>query len=100
VPYNDDPAVILAGLEPMFKEAYATGKWFHCRYQDMWLRPDELRKAHRDGRLIWGAVNWRLRDPKEQADYLYSRITNAERDHDNFLERMKLDEHERNQGTV
>jgi hypothetical protein len=60
---EDDPKEILASLEPLFKEAEEKKLWFHCNYQDMWFSPKELRAAHAEGRLIWGPVNWRLRDP-------------------------------------
>jgi len=58
------------GLDKMFARARQERLWFHCSYQDLWFSPDELERAQADGRFRWGAVNWSLRDPKEQIDYL------------------------------
>lgn len=79
---NDmDPGrVILAGLEPMFEEAERTGKWFHCGYQDLWFSPKQLRAEHAKGSFIWGAVNWRLRDPQELVAEAQARVESAERE--------------------
>jgi hypothetical protein len=59
---------IVTDLAPLFQEAEATGKWFHCTYQDLWFSPAELRKEHAEGRFFWGAINWTLRDPKEMLE--------------------------------
>lgn len=50
-------------LEPLFKRAKEEGLWFCCRYQNIWLSPNELRKSQERGELIWGAQNWKLKDP-------------------------------------
>jgi len=57
---------ILAGLQPLFEEARREGKWFWCAYQDLWFTPDDLAAEHAKGSFIWGAANWRLRDPREK----------------------------------
>ena len=57
-------------MEGLFKRAKEEGLWFWCHYQDLWFSPDELRKAQADGRFRWGAVNWKLRDPREQVKKL------------------------------
>lgn len=59
----DERDAILAGLEPLLQDAEAEGKWLHCAYQNLWFSPEELRAHHRDGRFVWGAINWSLRDP-------------------------------------
>lgn len=75
---SDQTALILSGLEPMFKEADATGKWFHCSYQDLWFSPAELRAHHAKGKFLWGAVNWRLRDPAEKIAYIKKQMVALE----------------------
>lgn len=86
---SDNASSILASLEPMFKEAEDRKLWFHSSYQDIWLSPKELREQHAQGRLIWGPVNWRLRDPQEYLKQLHGKIVATEREIANFKERMK-----------
>ena len=31
----------------------------------MWFSPKELKEEQKNGKLLWGAVNWKLRDPQE-----------------------------------
>ena len=79
---------ILAGLKPMFKEARTKGLWFFCRYQSLWFSPDELEAAHKEGRFVWGKVNWMLRDPLERVAQLNKEIRNAEAEKEQFLKRL------------
>lgn len=62
---SDQKNEIISSLEPLFREANKTGKWFFSPYQAMWFSPRELRDAHARGRFVWGPVNWQLRDPRE-----------------------------------
>lgn len=55
----------LKSLEPLFERAKREGLWFFCSYQAMWFSPKELRQAHSEGRFIWGAANWELRNPND-----------------------------------
>ncbi|ATF13594.1 hypothetical protein A616_16890 [Brevibacillus brevis X23] len=50
----------------MFEEAEAKKLWFYCSYQGLWFSPSELKQAQNEGRFLWGAVNWQLRDPNEK----------------------------------
>lgn len=61
---------ILKELEPLFVQAMDEKLWFYCNYQDLWFSPKELREKHAEGRFIWGAVNWQLKDPNERVRYL------------------------------
>lgn len=54
---------ILKSLEPLFEQATRENKWFFCSYQALDFSPKELREAHKQGRFIWGPVNWKLIDP-------------------------------------
>lgn len=59
---------VFNSLKPLFKKAREEGLWFHCGYQDLWFSPDELEKMQtEEGRFIWGAVNWTLRNPNNTA---------------------------------
>jgi hypothetical protein len=64
-------------LAPLFKEARETGKWFWCPYQNLWFSPDQLEAAQSDGRFRWGAINWKLRDPRERIAEAMDRSTKA-----------------------
>jgi len=59
---------ILAELNPLIQQARDEGKWLWCRYQGLWFSPDQLEAEHEEGRFIWGAVNWELRDPQERLE--------------------------------
>ena len=72
---NDEAFEALASLNPLIAQAEREGKWLYCNYQGMWFSPKELRRANADGRFIWGAVNWCLRNPQE---YLNEAIAAAE----------------------
>ena len=66
------------GLKPLFETAKKEGLWFNCHYQDLWFSPKELEELQADGRFLWGAVNWKLRDPKEHLEYLKNKVKSAE----------------------
>lgn len=55
-----------AEIYSLIEQARAQGLWLWCRYQDLWFSPGELADAHRNGRFMWSAENWRLRHPSEQ----------------------------------
>lgn len=85
---TDQREAILQGLEPLFEEARRDGKWFWCRYQDLWFSPDELADRHANGKFIWGAVNWVLRDPQEQVDEADRRAAAAQAEADRIRQRI------------
>jgi hypothetical protein len=61
----EERASILQSLEPLFTKAEREGLWFFCTYHDLWFSPAELRAAHKQGKFLWGPVNWHLRPPSE-----------------------------------
>lgn len=84
----DEGKAVLAGLDPLFERAAREGLWFWCNYQDIWFSPDELRQEHREGHYIWGAINWRLRDPREHLAEIEQEITRLKTKKANFMARM------------
>lgn len=86
---SDHAPAILAGLEPMFKEAEAKGLWFYCSYQGMWFSPVELRAEHANGKFIWSDVNWRLRSPEEGLRELEDEAARAQVAVVKFSDRMQ-----------
>jgi hypothetical protein len=83
---------IKKGLEPMFKEARERGFWFYTSYHDLWFSPDELEQAQSEGRFMWGAVNWQLRNPYERLNELDARTRNAQQARDDFMQRIRKSE--------
>jgi len=55
-------------LEPLFEKANKEKLWFYSNYQGMWFSPKELKKEQDSGRLLWGPVNWQLREPPKTRD--------------------------------
>lgn len=80
---------ILSEMKPLFEEARREGKWFWCRYQDLWFSPDQLAAEHANGRFIWGAVNWQLRDPIERQQEAQKRASKAQEEVDRILADIK-----------
>ena len=85
-----DKRAILDSLEPLFTEAKAKGLFFRSNYQGFLLSPDELRKEHANGRLIWGPVNWELVDPRTKSEELKEKIKSAENELANWNRKIGL----------
>lgn len=67
---NSKTDEIIASLQPLFEEARSKKLWFHSNYQDLWFSPTELLEAQMQGKFIWSAENWQLRNPNEHILYL------------------------------
>lgn len=86
---EDSAQEILNSLEPLFYRAEKEKLWFFCRYRQLWFSPKELRARHLEGRFIWGACNWELRDPVSCVYRLKKDIEEAEQALINWVRRMK-----------
>lgn len=62
----------------MFAEAKEKNLWLYCGYQDLWFSPKELKDAQAEGRFIWGAENFKLRNPYELMNELSDRADKIE----------------------
>ena len=83
---------ILAELAPLFAEAKEKGLWFQGKvfgHSELRFSSKELREYHDKGKYIWGAVNWKLVDPKEILSSLSEDIYQAECAYRDFLERIE-----------
>ena len=80
---------ILDQLEPLIKQAENEKKWLFCSYQCLWFSPKELRQAHKEGRFIWGAVNWKLRSPKEYLREMRDKYIRSKTAYENFENTLK-----------
>lgn len=58
----------IAALDDLFAKARSQRRWFYHNSiaGEWWFTPDELQAEQERGSYIWGAANWRLRDPLEQ----------------------------------
>lgn len=80
---------ILESLRPMIEKAKECGLWFHCKYQDLWITPQQLEKHHAKGEFIWGVCNWELRDPNDKINQLLSNIRDIEKEIDYYNRKIK-----------
>ena len=71
---SDDAEAILAELAPLIEKAKAEGMWLLCTYQGMWFSPSELRAQNANGKFIWGACNFKLRDPMEKMEQISGEV--------------------------
>jgi len=80
----------IAALEGLFKRAQDEGLWFfHGGLSGpISLSPRELRAEQAEGNLVWGAVNWDLRDPKTLLDNIDREISALERKRQELQERI------------
>lgn len=72
--------VVRRELAALIDKAEAERKWLWCHYQDLWFSPSQLRAANAEGKFVWGAVNFKLRDPEERIEEANRRasLANAE----------------------
>lgn len=80
---------IIQGLQPLYERAKKEKLWFYCKYQDLWFTPDELMQYQSDGRFVWGAKNWELKDPVERLIQFNTLIENTTKRRDEWLLKMK-----------
>jgi hypothetical protein len=81
--------IILDALQPLFERAEREGLWFNCSYQDLWFSPNELRKLHKENRFVWGAQNWRLRNPQERLNQFENDERRLNHEKNEFLAKIK-----------
>ena len=83
-------------LEPLFKKARESGYlWFYTSYQDLWFSPDELEQAQAEGRFLWGASNWQLRNPYEKLNDYDKQIRDIQQAKEKFRKRIEWYEQNR-----
>ena len=85
----DEAQAVKAGMAPLFHEARAKKLWFFTSYQQIWFSPEELAAQHAVGKFLWGAANWRLRDPVEALNDFDRKIAYVQADRERFAERLR-----------
>lgn len=67
-------------LDTLFDNATEQGLWFF--HQSLagvfWFSPEELNDQQQRGNFIWGAPNWKLRDPREYLDQVLTEVQTAQ----------------------
>ena len=86
---DDEAQAVKASMAPLFRDAREKKLWFYTSYQQIWFSPDELAAQHAQGKFLWGAVNWRLRDPVEALNDLDRKIADAQAERDRFAARLR-----------
>jgi hypothetical protein len=81
---SNERSKILKDLEPMFREAREKGLLFRSRYQELLFTPDQLEEQQRNGRFVWGPVNWKLEHPSVERERRKGALRNAQMAVDNF----------------
>jgi hypothetical protein len=76
-------------LKPLFEKARKEKLLFRSDYQGIVFTPDELEQEQAKGHFVWGAVNWELIDPEKIKEGLRKSIRSAEKEHQDFLDRLK-----------
>lgn len=78
-------------LDHLFDVARTKGLWFFhnsLAVGPMWFSPDELEDQQKRGQFIWGAGNWRLRDPQEYLDEVSRAVVVATETRDRVADRI------------
>ncbi len=57
-------------LSAFIDEAEKRGLWLYASYHQLWFSPAELRAEHVNGKFMWSAENFKIRDPQERLDQL------------------------------
>lgn len=78
-------------LDELFKRARKEHLWFFLGglTGPIWFSPDELEAQQKEGKFIWGADNWRLRNPQERVQELTREIEALDRQRDALCIRIK-----------
>lgn len=85
----DEARAVKVSLAPLFREAREKKLWFFASHHQIWFSPEELAAQHAKGRFLWGAVNWRLRDPIEALRDLDRKVADAQAERDGFAARLR-----------
>jgi hypothetical protein len=79
---SSERSKILKDLQPMFKEAREKGLIFRSGYQGLVFTADQLEEQQRNGRFVWGPVNWSLEHPSVERERRMAAVRNAQKDLD------------------
>lgn len=77
-------------LDHMFAVARTKQLWFfHGGLSGpLWFSPDELEAEQKNGKFVWGAVNWHLRDPKEYLEQAGVAVDRAKAEQEHIAKRL------------
>ena len=81
--------MIIDTLQPLFEKAKREGLWFYSPSQDLWIAPEELEIEQKRGRLVWGAINWILKNPQERLNDFDYELSQLNYERNEFLKRVE-----------
>ena len=66
-------------LRELIAKARAEKKWLYANNLagEFWYSPDQLAAESANGKSLWGAINWQLRDPEEYVEQARKRLNDA-----------------------
>lgn len=88
---GDEKQRVAEMLEPLIQEAERTGMWLYhngLATGELWFSPAELRAANKEGRFLWGPVNWKLLPPSVKLSSLEKNMQRLHNEWDKTRERM------------
>lgn len=75
-------------MKPLLQKARDNNCVLRSRYQGIYFTPDELEAAWKDGRFVWGPVNWDLVSCDEARRRHRLEVEEAQRNLDSFSDRV------------
>lgn len=81
-------ASIIESMQPMIELARRDRLLLFSKYQDIMFTPDELDAAHREGRFVWGPVNWYTMTVDEVVERSARDLARKQEQHDKLVERV------------
>lgn len=78
-------------LDAMFEKANKEKLWFFINSMatgPMWFSPTELDAQQKNGKFIWGPLNWQLRNPREYLTHMQEAADEAKTARDQVAERL------------
>lgn len=88
----NEAELALSTLNPLIDQAKKEGKLLQSNYQCVIFFPSELRKQNEKGSFIWGAVNWKLIEMKDETQYLRVKVEKAKKELEDWELRVKENE--------
>lgn len=76
---NDAKASARIEMRALIAKARAEKKWIYSNTMagEYWWSPDWLEEENTNGRFLWGAINFELRDPQDRVKQAQKRLDEA-----------------------
>jgi hypothetical protein len=77
-----------ATMEALIIAAETSKQMIHCRYQDLWFTPLELRHENGEGRFCWGVQNFEILPTDAYLDQAENQVKAAIEIRDNVIQHI------------